>query len=90
MKTLHKRSILAVARCSRSAPRPRKTTPQSATQVQKGLPASIAGGVWSGGESFEDRLDTQQDGMIAREEAMARADDSRMRGAKLDPKIAAR
>jgi len=84
MKTLHKCSILAVASLFAVGTAAAQTaSPQP--QVQKGFTGEHRSGVWSG-ESFS-RLDTNKDGMISREEAMA---EPTIRDAwgKLDPKNA--
>ena len=95
MKTLHKRSILAVASLfaigTAAAQTGNTMAPAQGTQstppnqTQKGFTGEHRSGVWSG-ESFS-RLDTNKDGMISREEAMA---EPKIRDAwsKLDPRNA--
>jgi hypothetical protein len=95
MKTLHKRSILAVASLfaigtavaqtgtTSASPQGAQARPQP--QVQKGFTGEHRSGVWSG-ESFS-RLDINKDGMISREEAMAEPT-IRDAWSKLDPRNA--
>ena len=94
MKTLHKRSIVAIAAlvastavvAQTSSGNPSGTAGAPAgPQTQKGFTGEHRSGVWSN-ETFS-RLDTNKDGMISREEAQA---DATVRGAwsKLDAKNA--
>jgi hypothetical protein len=94
MKTLHKRSILAIASLfaiGSAAAQMNNTNPTGQTgapagpQTQKGFSGEHRSGVWSG-ESFT-RLDKNKDGMISREEAAAEPT-IRDAWSKLDPKNA--
>ena len=91
MKTLHKRSIVAIAALAASTAVVAQTSSGNpsggaaapAPQTQKGFTGEHRSGVWSG-DTFS-RLDINRDGMISREEAQA---DPTIRDAwsKLDPK----